>query len=394
MAQRMKKKQFLLAGCVLLSGVGSAVSQQLPLPVGKPGDWKKAYHNIGIDTANTVPNSLSSKEAALGWELLFDGTLPDAQSKWKAFKANNFPAWVVNDNALARINGAGDIMTRKVYSNFVWALEWRISVGGNSGIFYRADESENNGYWTGPEVQVLHNQRHSDGLIQNGFTSAGGMYDMYKPINQGEDPRAPAVTNPNAQPFYDPTSTDASGNPSGYNKVLIIVIGTKHEYWVNGIRTVSLDTESAEFKAQRAARKFRSYPKWANLPEGHMFLQDHGNQVWFRNIKVRPLPANATFETIWPGLNPVSNIRLGKDESLLRRNFSVQRSHGGYLLDYLHQGPYQVRILSLQGNELVRLSGQGRTPLVLERSKLPAAGPYLLSIEGNKARETGKVFLP
>lgn len=381
----------LFAGLCIVAGIGEAFSQQLPLPRGTPGNWKKAYANVGIDTANTQLNTLSPKETALGWELLFNGTISDAQTKWKAFKANNFPAWELNDTALARIAGAGDIMTRKAYRNFVWTAEWKISVGGNSGMFYHADESEANGYFTGPEVQILHNQKHGDGAINGGLNSAGSFYDHYKPINQGDDPAAPPVADPNSKPFIDPTSTDQAGNPSGYNRVIVVVNGKKHEWWFNGIRVVSVDVGSQEFQLQKSLRKFKTYPKFAALDVGYLFLQDHGNQVWFRNLKVRPLPdAGATFAQIWPGYTTVSIQGFGEAKPFLRRGITVRSTNGGYLLDLLKAGSYQVTISTLKGEVISRLKGEGGSPLRLDRSEISArSGTLLISASNGESLLTG-----
>lgn len=397
----------LLVGIGILLGTEHVLGQTLPLAKGTPGNWKKAYKNIGIDTLNPTLNSLSASEAALGWELLFNGTLSSASDKWRAFKAQNFPAWQVNDSALARINAGGDIMTRKIYKSFVWTVEWRISVGGNSGMFYHADESEATGYYTGPEVQVLHNQKNSDGGVNGGLNAAGGFYDHYKTINQGDDPAAPPVVDPNSKPYIDPTSTDASGNPLGYNRVIIIVSGSRHEYWLNGIRVVSVDVASPEFKAQKDVRKFKTYTKFAALPEGYLFLQDHGNQVWFRNLKVRVLPENATFQQIWPGYNTVGLNRSSPKESV-RRSLSIRAVSGGVMLDLRSglsevestqgraggDGAYMVVIRSLTGELLSSFSGTGNL-LRIDRASLPSvAGAYLISAEFGGFVVTEKFVLP
>ena len=335
------------------------------------------------------------------------GDTTSASAKWRAFKAQNFPAWQVNDSALARINAGGDIMTRNPYKNFVWTAEWRISVGGNSGMFYHADESEANGYFTGPEVQILHNQKHSDGGINGGLNAAGGFYDHYKTINQGDDPAAPPVVDPNSKPYIDPTSTDASGNPLGYNRVIIIVSGSKHEFWLNGIRVVSVDVASAEFKAQKNVRKFKAYTNFAALPTGYLFLQDHGNQVWFRNLKVRLLPENATFQQIWLGYKTVGLNRTGTEASL-RRNLSMRAVAGGYMLNLragtknaetalggtVDNGACKVTIRSLTGEVVARISGTGDV-LRLDRTMLPSgSGAYVISAEYGGFTSTGKLVIP
>jgi len=213
-------------------------------------------------SADTMLNKLTSAERAAGWRLLFDGRTTDG---WRGFKLNNMPdGWKVVDGALTRVAAAGDILTTQKFKNFELDLEWKISEGGNSGIFYRGSEDEDAIYWTAPEMQVLDDAHHEDGKSR--LTSAGANYGLYE---------APAgIVKPAGQ----------------WNQVRLIVNGRHVEHWLNGVRMLQYELYSPDWEMKVRDSKFAAHPKYGRNAEGYIGLQDHGDWVAFRNIKIHVLP--------------------------------------------------------------------------------------------------------
>jgi 3-keto-disaccharide hydrolase len=209
------------------------------------------------DTANT----LTSQERAGGWKLLFDGK---TTTGWRAFGQKDVPAgWQAVDGALTRVGAGADIITTEQFDSFELAIEWKISDGGNSGIMYRVSEEGEATYHTGPEFQVLDNQKHRDG--QDPLTSAGSCYGLYAPTKD--------VTRP----------------VGSWNQARLIVNGNHVEHWMNGEKIVEYELLSPDWEKRVAASKFKEWPKYGRIPRGHIALQDHGDRVAYRNIKIRPL---------------------------------------------------------------------------------------------------------
>lgn len=209
-------------------------------------------------------NHLSTEERDLGWELLFDGKVAD---KFRGFKQESFPTkgWVIRDGTICheKGGGGGDLLTDAQFGDFEFACEWKVEPGGNSGIIYRCDEEHQYTWQTGLEMQILDDARHGDG--KNETTRAGTLYALI--------PCAYDVTRPAGE----------------WNEARVIARGSKIEHWLNGYKVVECDLESAEHKELRAASKFDKMPDFGKLPRGHIALQDHGDEVCFRNIKVRRL---------------------------------------------------------------------------------------------------------
>jgi hypothetical protein len=218
--------------------------------------------------AATTPGS-DSPPATAGagdWVVLFDGSDLD---HWRGFRRDDVPsAWRIENGTLAFVPGqgeGGDIITRNEFDNFELELEWRISEGGNSGIFYRVKEGPDYRYtWqTGPEFQVLDNAGHSDGLVPE--HTAGANYALHAPARD--------VTRPVGE----------------WNTVRLVVNGGHVEHWLNGEKIVEFDQWSDEWQALVDASKFSTMPGYGRYREGHIALQDHGDLVWYRNIRIRPL---------------------------------------------------------------------------------------------------------
>lgn len=212
--------------------------------------------------ARPQPNLLTAAELAKGWRLLFDGSTLQG---WRNYRSKAIlPGWRVEGNCLTLDGYGGDIITNETFENFELSYEWRISPGGNSGVFYNVVEGSNPKIWqTGPEMQVLDNDLSPD--ARNPTHQAGAAYDLFAP-------RVRAVL------------------PVGrFNKARIIVNRGHVQHWLNGKLVVEYDLWSPAWRAAVAASKFADLPGYGLARSGHIALQDHGDRVWFRNIKVRRL---------------------------------------------------------------------------------------------------------
>ena len=215
---------------------------------------------LSASAQEPAPNQLTPDEEAAGWKLLFDGTLDG----WKGYRRDDVPGgWTVEGDALAFTPGveAGNLMTADQYADFELVFEWRVLEAGNSGVFYRATEAERAPYWTGPEYQILDNERHADGA--NPETSAGSNYALHAPA---ED-----VTRPVGE----------------WNTARIVVTGAHVEHWMNEVKLLEYELWSDEWREIVADTKFADWPGYGMARAGHIGLQDHGDPVWYRNIRIR-----------------------------------------------------------------------------------------------------------
>lgn len=207
-------------------------------------------------------NTLTDAEKQQGWVLLFNGKDTDG---WRNFKKDAVTNWQVVDGVLTRVPGNGeDAVTVKQYDNYVLELDWRIAEKGNSGIIYRCDESGGAVWHTGPEYQLY------DSAAKPADTHvAGALYDLYAPS-----------TNP--------------CKPSGeWNRTKLVLDGNHVEHWLNGQKLVTVELGSDDWNQKVAASKFNKFENFGKLKKGHIALQDHGQKVEFRNIKLLPLPAKS-----------------------------------------------------------------------------------------------------
>jgi len=220
-------------------------------------------------------NQLTQAEIDDGWVLLFDG---ETATGWRGYGKDSFPAgWEVVDGTLhcqgsgrgeaGGVEG-GDIVYEKPFSNFHLKLEWKISEGGNSGIFYLGQETHDFIWKTAPEMQVLDNERHPDaeaGIAGN--RQAGALYDLIPAVPQ------------NAKPAGE------------WNAVEIKVYKGSVWHYMNGEVVLEYHLWTPEWNELVAGSKFPALnPDWANVAaEGLIGLQDHGDDVWYRSIKIREL---------------------------------------------------------------------------------------------------------
>ena len=218
-------------------------------------------------------NTLTPEERADGWELLFDGETTDG---WRGYNDDTFPdeGWNVEDGILTiegsggGVSGSGgDIVTTKKYDDFVLKLEWKISEGGNSGIFYRAiEQDEQPIYWSAPEMQVLDNANHPDATRgEDGNRKAGSLYDLI-----------PA----------EPQTFSGHGE---WQEVMVVAEGGHIEHWLNGEKVLEYEMWSQEWYRMIRNSKFQDHPEFGDAREGYIGLQDHGTTAHFRNIKIKEL---------------------------------------------------------------------------------------------------------
>lgn len=219
---------------------------------------------LSASPASANPNALTAAEEEAGWTSLFDGSSAD---HWRAFRGDAMPdkGWEIVDGTIRKIagGGGGDIITREQYKDFEFAFEWKVAPGANSGIFYHVSEDRNSTWETGPEYQILDDDLHQDG--KNPKTSAAALYAMI-------------------------SADGKSLKPVGeWNTGRILVVGNHVEHWLNGRKVVSYEKHSDQWKGLVAGSKFNSMPAFGNEPMGHIALQDHGDDVWYRGLKVRDL---------------------------------------------------------------------------------------------------------
>lgn len=211
--------------------------------------------------AQTMPNTLTDAERAAGWTLLFDGTSLDG---WRGYNLRGLPgSWAAEAGTLTRIGPGGDLITEAQYEDFELAFEWRVGSGGNSGVFYRVAEGQDFAYFSAPEYQVLDDAGHVDGASP--VTSAGSNYAL--------NPAPRGVVRPAGE----------------WNSGRIVVRGNHVEHWLNGTQVVAYELHSPEWKAQVAASKFAAWPAYGMAERGHIGIQDHGDRVWYRSLKLRVL---------------------------------------------------------------------------------------------------------
>lgn len=223
-----------------------------------------------------VMNGLTEAEKADGWMMLFDGETFDG---WRGYAKDSVPSdWKIDNGSIymaasgrgeAGSENGGDILYDKKFGNFHLKLEWKLSEGGNSGIFYLGQETPELDYiWkTAPEMQVL-SPKHIDwNLGKDGNRRAGSLYDLYA---------------------ADPQNVKPDGE---WNQVEIIVYNGTVVHKQNGETVVEYHLWTPQWKEDVAASKFPELnPNWADVAkEGFFGLQDHGDDVWFRNIKIKEM---------------------------------------------------------------------------------------------------------
>lgn len=212
-------------------------------------------------------NQLTKAEKKAGWELLFDGK---SMKGWRAFKNRPCSSWeVVNGELHCKPSVKGgtdqhsDILFDKAYGNFELSIDWKISKAGNSGIIYHVSEDHDAPYLTGPEYQLIDDLGYPDKLED--WQKSGADYAMYAPAS-------------------------IAAKPVGeYNHTKIIFKDGHVEHWLNGVKVVEFQAWTDDWKARKAISKWKDEAGYGMNKAGMLDLQDHGSEIWFRDIKIRPL---------------------------------------------------------------------------------------------------------
>ena len=234
-----------------------------------------------IPQVSYLTNRLTRREKREGWKLLWDGK---SDKGWRGAKLDHFPAtgWAIQDGILqvAHSGGGesvqhGDIVTRKQYRNFELELDFKITKGANSGIKYFVDTTLNKGAGSsiGCEYQILDDKVHPDAKLgKGGNRTLGSLYDLIKA---------------DARPFA-PHEKEKRVN-GGWNRAKIVVRDRHVEHYLNGIKIVEYERATKDWRALVAGSKYKKWDKFGEREEGHILLQDHGDEVSFKNIKIKEL---------------------------------------------------------------------------------------------------------
>ncbi|MCD0458935.1 family 16 glycoside hydrolase [Roseiconus lacunae] len=240
----------------------SSVRRALPLAV-------LAFSTVSSGTvlADDV-NALSEAEQRSGWKLLFDGESTDA---WRNYQKDSISdGWKVQDGALVRSEkGAGDIITKEEFDAFELLVDYKISPGGNSGVMFHVTEDNPRPWHSGPEIQV------QDNIDGHDPQKAGWLYQLYQP-------QVPSWST-------EKSPVDASRPAGQWNQIYVRIAPQGCEVCLNGVRYYTFKIGGKDWKNRVAASKFAKFDGFGKAGKGHICLQDHGNLVSYRNIKVRRL---------------------------------------------------------------------------------------------------------
>ncbi len=247
----------------------------------KTSDLENARKNPDplVVEENFVANTLTQQEKRKGWRLLWDGKSTDG---WRSARSMDFPdkGWVIENGILTVLEtggdesrAGGDIITKDKFSNFELKLEFKITKGANSGIKYFVDPELNKGPGSsiGLEYQILDDQAHPDAKMGvKGNRTCASLYDLITAKNLSVPGR----------------HKDFRGIGK-WNQARIVVNGNHIEHWLNGFKVIEYERNTQMYRALVAYSKYKVWPNFGELPEGHILLQDHGNEVSFRSIKIR-----------------------------------------------------------------------------------------------------------
>lgn len=257
--------------------IALAAALCMPVMAQKKKAVKKVAHTecAGHACCMAKDNILSEQEQREGWKLLWDGKTTNG---WRGAKIATFPenGWTIEDGILKvhASNGAesangGDIVTTRTYKNFILKVDFKITEGANSGIKYFVDPDMNKGEGSaiGCEFQILDDLRHPDAKLGvNGNRTLGSLYDLI------------------------PAPTDKPFDITAWNTAVVVVQDKHVEHWLNGVKLLEYERGTQMWDAFVDYSKYKNWPDFGNRTEGNILLQDHGDEVWFKNVKIKELP--------------------------------------------------------------------------------------------------------
>jgi len=212
-------------------------------------------------------NMLTEQEKKEGWQLLFDGS---SMNGWRTFKNKPTNSWEASNDELHckgsvtdKTDKRSDLITKNEYDNFELSVEWKISKAGNSGIMYHVTEDYDAPYLSGPEYQLIDDDGFPEKLED--WQKTGSDYAMYS-----------ATTRP-TKPIGE------------YNLTKIVVNGSHREHWLNGVKVLEFEAWTPDWNKRKMEGKWKDAPGYGMAKTGFICLQDHGSEIWFRNIKIRKL---------------------------------------------------------------------------------------------------------
>ena len=254
------KQQLFPALICLLAACNSSTSG---------GTSDTAVH-VSTDTtapADTAANTLSATEQSEGWQLLFDGK---SLTGWHIYQHKTSNSWTVQDGTLHcagsekdKSDQRADLTSDSTWENFELATDWKIAPQGNSGIIYLASEKEKTAYLSGPEYQLIDDANFPEKLED--WQKTGANYAMGAPL------------------------VNATRPAGEWNHSRIVVDKGHVEHWLNGQKTADYQIGSSEWKKAKATGKWKDAPAYGETKKGHIDLQDHGSEIWFKNVKIKAL---------------------------------------------------------------------------------------------------------
>jgi len=217
-----------------------------------------------LASSSVNPKSEIQNPKSKGWRVLFNGQSLD---HWRGYRNAPIPeGWSIVNGTLAKDKPVADIVSKDEFGDFELELEWKIGEAGNSGIFYRGTEEYDHIYWSGPEYQLLDDEKAADNKTR--LTCAGAAYALY-PSPEGH-----------LKPVGD------------WNLTRIVARGAHVEHWLNGFKLVEYELWSPDWEAKVLASKFKDWPNYGRAKRGHIALQgDHAGTLAFRNIRIREVGA-------------------------------------------------------------------------------------------------------
>lgn len=256
----MQNNFLILTAALLLGGCNTSVRDtRSGDSVGTSAQEKPADQ---IKTSNT----LSDAEVKDGWRLLFDG---ESMNGWRVFKKQENNSWEISEGTLHckpfndnGENKRADLVTEEQFENFELRFEWKITPQANTGVMYHVTEELAETYMTGPEFQIVDDEGYPGEMVDTQKT--GSVYHMYAPLR------------------------DSKPNAIGeWNESRILVKNNNAEHWLNGMKVAAYIIQSNDWKSRIASSKWKDFPQFGVPGKGHIALQDHRNEVWFRNLKIR-----------------------------------------------------------------------------------------------------------